>query len=52
MAFLTQKLIYTINILFALVFGSFFEQDHLLTKLFLEFMQKDDLNVHVFRNKN
>ena len=30
MAFLTQKLIYTINIWFNFVFGSFFEQDHLL----------------------
>ena len=30
MAFLEQKLIYTINIRFNFVFGSFFEQDHLL----------------------
>ena len=30
MAFLVQKLIYTINIWFNFVFGSFFEQDHLL----------------------
>ena len=30
MAFLAQKLIYTINIWFNFVFGSFFEQDHLL----------------------
>ena len=29
-AFLVQKLIYTINIWFNFVFGSFFEQDHLL----------------------
>ena len=29
MAFLAQKLIYTINIWFNFVFGSFFEQDHL-----------------------
>ena len=28
MAFLAQKLIYTINIWFNFVFGSFFEQDH------------------------
>ena len=30
MAFLAQKLIYTINIWSNFVFGSFFEQDHLL----------------------
>ena len=30
MAFLAQKLIYTINIWFNFVFGSFFQQDHLL----------------------
>ena len=30
MAFLAQKLIYTINVWFNFVFGSFFEQDHLL----------------------
>ena len=30
MAFLMQKLIYTINMWLNLVFGSFFEQDHLL----------------------
>ena len=30
MAFLAQKLIYTINIWLNFVFGSFFEQDHLL----------------------
>ena len=30
MAFLAQKLIYTINIWFNFVFGSFFEEDHLL----------------------
>ena len=30
MAFLVQKLIYTINIWLNFVFGSFFEQDHLL----------------------
>ena len=30
MAFLAQKLIYTINIWFNFVFGLFFEQDHLL----------------------
>ena len=30
MAFLAQKLIYTINIWFDFVFGSFFEKDHLI----------------------
>ena len=30
LAFLTQKLIYTVNISFNFVFGSFFQQDHLL----------------------
>ena len=50
MFFLTQKLIYTINIWFNFVFGSFFEQDHIY--LFFEFMRKDDLNVQVFQYKN
>ena len=41
--FLEQKLIYTINIGFNFVFGFFFEED---------FLQKDDLYVHVFQNRN
>ena len=39
MAFLAQKLIYTINLWFNFVFGSFFEQDHLLNL----FISEDDL---------
>ena len=35
MAFLAQKLIYTITIRFNSVFGSFFEQDHLLNLIIL-----------------
>ena len=35
MAFLAQKLVYTINIWFNFVFGSFFEQDHLLNLFIL-----------------
>ena len=35
MAFLAQKLICTINIRFNFVFGSFFEQDHLLNLIIL-----------------
>ena len=35
MAFLAQKLIFTINIWFNFVFGSFLEQDHLLLNLFV-----------------
>ena len=35
MAFLAQKLIYTINIWFNFVFGSFFEQNHLLNSFIL-----------------
>ena len=46
MAFLTQKLIYTTNIWFKFVFGSFCEQDHLLN------LRKNDLNVHIFQYKN
>ena len=30
MAFFAEKLIYTINVWFNFVFGSFFDQDHLL----------------------
>ena len=52
MSFLAQKMIYTINIWFNFVFGSFSEQDHLLNFLFQEFMLKDDLNVHLFQYKN
>ena len=39
MAFLAQKLIYTINLWFNFVFGSFFEQDHLLNL----FISEDNL---------
>ena len=35
MEFLMQKLVYTINIWFNFVFGSFFEQDHLLNLIVL-----------------
>ena len=35
MAFLSQKLIYTINIWSNFVFGSFFEQDYLLNLVIL-----------------
>ena len=35
MASLAQKLIYTINIQFNFVFGSFFEQDRLLNLIIL-----------------
>ena len=35
MAFLAQKLIFTINIWFNFVVGSFFEQDHLLNLFIL-----------------
>ena len=40
MAFLAQKLIYTINIWFNFVFGSFFEQDRLLNLFILEVYAK------------
>ena len=40
MAFLAQKLIYTINIWFNFVFGSFFEQDHLLNLITLRVYAK------------
>ena len=40
MAFLAQKLIYTINIWFNFVFGSFFEQDHLLNLFILRVYAK------------
>ena len=52
MAFLAQKVNYTINIWLNFVFGSFFEQDHLWNIIILKFMQKDDLNVHVFQNRD
>ena len=42
MIFLTERLIYTINIWFNFVFGSFFEQDYLSNLIILGFMQKDD----------
>ena len=34
------------------MFGSFFEQDYLLNLFNLGVMQKDDLNVNVFQNRN
>ena len=46
-----EKTVYTINIRFKFVFGLFFEQDHLLNLIILEFMQKDDLNPYVFQNR-
>ena len=46
-----EKTVYTINIWFKFVFGLFFEQDHLLNLIILEFMQKDDLNPYVFQNR-
>ena len=39
-AFLAQKMINTINIWYNSVFGSFFEQDHLLNLIILEFYAK------------
>ena len=52
MAFLAQKLIYTINIWFNFVFGSFFEQDLQLNLFISGVYEKDDLNVHIFQFKN
>ena len=52
MTFLMQRLIYTINIWFKFVFGSFFEQDYLLNLIILGVMRKDDLNMLVFQNRN
>ena len=52
MAFLAQKLIYIVNIRFNFVFGSFFQQDHLLNLFISWVMRKDDLNVPVFQYKN
>ena len=47
MAFLTQKLIYTRNIWFHLVFGSYFEQNHLLnlfiSRFYAKRWRKDDV---------
>ena len=40
MAFLAQKLIYATSIWFNFVFGSFFEQDHLLNLIILEVYAK------------
>ena len=51
MVFLAQKLIYTINIWFNFVFGSFFQQDHLLNLFISWVIRKDDLNAHVFNTK-
>ena len=50
--FLSQKLIYAINIWLNVVFGLFFEQDHLLNLLISGVYAKDGLNVHVFQYKN
>ena len=53
MAFLAQKLIYTINIWFNFVFGLFVEQDHLLNLFILGIYAKRlPINVHVFQYKN
>ena len=52
MAFLAQKLIYAIDIWFNFVFGSVFEQNHLLNLFISGVMRKHDLNVHVFQYKN
>ena len=53
MAFLAKKLftqsIYDLNL--CLDLNLFFEQDHLLNLIILEFMQKDDLNPYVFQNR-
>ena len=35
-----------------LCLARFFEQDHLLNLIILGFYAADDLNVHVFQNKN
>ena len=40
MVFLKQRLIYTIHVWFNLVFGSFFEQDHLLNLIIWEVYAK------------
>ena len=45
MAFLAQKLIYTIIIWFNYVFGSFFEQDHLLN-LFILAVSRAKTDLH------
>ena len=53
MLFLTQRLIYTINIWIDFVFGSFFGKGcQLKASLFYEFVRKDELNVHIFQNRN
>ena len=44
-----EKTVYTINIWFKFVL--FFEQDHLINLIILEFMRKDDLNPLVFQNR-
>ena len=46
-----QKLIYTTNIWFDFVPGSFFEKGHLLNLIILGVYAKDDLNVHVFQSR-
>ena len=52
MAFLAHKLIYTINIWFNFLFGSFFQKGSSINLyLFQEFMRKDELNVQVFNTK-
>ena len=40
MAFLTRKLIHTVNVRFNFVFGSFLEQDHLLNLFISGFYAK------------
>ena len=50
-AFLAQKLISTINILFNFVFGSFFEQDHLLNLTILGIYAKSRLKCARISNK-
>ena len=49
MYFLAQKLIFIINIWFNFVFGSFFEQDHLLNLFISGVYAKQWPSVHVFQ---
>ena len=50
-AFLTQSLIYTINIWLNFMFDSFSEQDHLLNLIILGAYAQRWPRVHVFQNK-
>ena len=52
MVFLARKLIYTINIWFNFVFGSFPEQDHLLSLIILKASAKRSPKCALFQNKN